>query len=196
MGAEAGQLRLVGSEGAAPSDSALVLAARAGDEAARQALFARHFVGLTHFVARLMANSFEVEDVVQDTFVVVMASLKRLNEPASFRAWARTIAVSQIRRRMRRNRLLNRLGLRELEPVDLEAVVSDETPPETRIELRQIFALVRSLPADEGVALMLRRIEGLQLTEIAEQMQLSLATVKRKLGAAELHLSELVGEPS
>jgi RNA polymerase sigma-70 factor (ECF subfamily) len=196
MGSEAGQLRLVGSEALPPSDAELVLAARGGDDEARQALFARHFVGLTHFVSRLLANSYEVEDVVQDTFMAVMTHLKSLKEPASFRGWLRTIAISQIRRRLRRNRLLYRLGLRELEPVEIEAVVSDETPPELKVELRQIFGLMRSLPADEGVALVLRRVEGLQLTEIAEQMKLSLATVKRKLGAAELHLSQLVGEIS
>lgn len=194
MGGEARQLRLVGAEASAPSDAELVLAARARDDEARQALFARHFVGLTQFVSRMLANSFEVEDVVQDTFVAVMANLKSLKDPSSFGPWMRTIAVSQIRRRLRRNRLLSRLGLRDVEPVDLESVVSDEAPPETRIELRQIFQLLRSLPPDEGVALVLRRVEGLQLSEIAEQMQLSLATVKRKLAAAELHLSQQVGE--
>lgn len=194
MGSKAGQLWLVGSEAAAPSDAELVLAARTGDDEARQSLFRRHFTPLTQFVSRLLANSFEVEDVVQDTFVVVMANLKRLKDPSSFRGWLRTIAVSQVRRRLRRNRLFNRLGLREHEPVDLEAVVSDETSPELKVELRQIFELVRSLPADEGLALVLRRIEGLQLTEIAEQMGLSLSTVKRKLEAAELHLSQRVGE--
>jgi DNA-directed RNA polymerase specialized sigma24 family protein len=35
----------------------------------------------------------------------------------------------------------------------------------------------------------LRRVEGLELSEIAEQMQLSLATVKRRLAAAEVRLS-------
>ena len=194
MGGEAGQLRLVGPGAEAPSDAELVLAALGRDDEARQELFARHFVGLTRFVARLLANSFEVEDVVQDTFVAVMVNLKQLKDPSRFRPWLQTIAVSQLRRRLRRNRLLHRLGLRDLEPVELESVVSQDTPPDTKVELRQIFGLLRSLPADEGVALVLRRVEGLQLNEIAEQMNLSLATVKRKLGAAELHLAQLAGE--
>lgn len=196
MGFMAGepQLRLVGSVASAPTDAELVLAARSGNDEARQALFNRHFHPLTQFVSRLLAHSFEVEDVVQDTFVSVMAHLKSLKDPASFRAWMRMIAVSEVRRRLRRNRMLNRLGLREAEPVDLDSIVSDDTPPELKVELRQIFQLLRALPADEAVALVLRRVEGLQLTEIAEQMDLSLATVKRKLGAAELHLSVLSGE--
>lgn len=185
---------MVGSGAEAPTDAQLVLAARTGDDEARQALFLRHFVGLNHFVGRLLAQSFEVEDVVQDTFVAVMANLKRLKEPSSFRAWIRKIAISQIRRRLRRNRLLNRLGLRDREPVDLETVVSEGTPADTLVELQQVYGLLRTLPADEAVALVLRRVEGLQLNEIAAQMELSLATVKRKLGAAELHLSQLVKE--
>lgn len=191
MGNDASPLRLVISAPAEPSDAELVIAARGGDDEARHALFSRHFVGINQFVARVMAHSYEVEDVVQDSFIEAMAHLKALKDPASFRGWLRTIAVSQIRRRMRRNRLLFRLGLRDLDAVEIEAVVSDETPAETKVELRQVFSLMRALPADEGLALVLRRVEGLQLTEIAEQMKLSLATVKRKLDAAEQHLARM-----
>lgn len=192
MGGEP-QLRLVGGED--PSDAELVRAACTGDDEARQALFARHLTGLTRFVARLLAHSYEVDDVVQDAFMTAMVQLKRLRDPARFPAWLRSIAISEARRRLRRARLLIRLGLREREPVELDAVLSDDAPAEVKVELRQIFGLLRTLPADEGLALVLRRVEGLQLEEIAEQMQLSLATVKRKLGAAELHLTQLQEGP-
>jgi len=36
----------------------------------------------------------------------------------------------------------------------------------------------------------LRRVEGMKLEEVAERMNLSLATVKRRLKVAEKHLDE------
>jgi len=47
---------------------------------------------------------------------------------------------------------------------------------------------LRSLPVEMHVALVLRRVEGLTVEQIAAQMQLSVSTVKRRLAAAESRL--------
>lgn len=59
---------------------------------------------------------------------------------------------------------------------------------------RLVSALAR-LPMDQQVAFELRFGEGLQLQEVAEAMQLSLATVKRYLVKATATLREILGQP-
>ena len=88
-------------------------------------------------------------------------------------------------KRLRRQRLLVRLGIRRNEPIDADTVVSPEAPADVQSEIRSVYGLLDRLPAEERVALVLRRVEGLDLAEIAEQMKLSLATVKRRIAAAE-----------
>jgi RNA polymerase sigma-70 factor (ECF subfamily) len=60
-------------------------------------------------------------------------------------------------------------------------------------EISLIYRLFERLSADERIALVLRRVEGMALPEIAEHTGLSLATVKRRLKAAEERLERAKG---
>jgi RNA polymerase sigma-70 factor (ECF subfamily) len=55
-------------------------------------------------------------------------------------------------------------------------------------ELKGVYALLDRLPTEQRIALVLRRVEGMELAEIATAMKLSLATVKRRLVLAEARL--------
>jgi RNA polymerase sigma-70 factor (ECF subfamily) len=171
--------------GAGPSDAALVAAARAGDGWAQEALYRRHArmaIGLAH---RLMPHDADVDDLVQDCFASALERLDALENPQAFAAWLGSIIVRAVGKRLRRQRLLARLGLRIPEAIDLDDLVSPAAPPDVAVELRRVYALLVHLPAEERVALVLRRVDGLEIPEIAATMRLSLSTVKRRLKAAE-----------
>ncbi|AKF07332.1 RNA polymerase sigma-70 factor, ECF subfamily [Sandaracinus amylolyticus] len=139
---------------------------------------------------RLMPGDPDVEDLVQDVFIQALDALDRLTEPAAFGSWIGSITIRTAHKRLRRKRLKLRLGLARREPVDVDAVISSSAPPDVQSELRAMYRLLDELPTESRIALVLRRVEGLQLAEIAEQMGLSLATVKRRLDAAETKLGE------
>jgi len=90
-----------------------------------------------------------------------------------------------VSKRLRRRRLLTRLGLRAAETIDPDRVVAATAPGEVAVELRRVYALVDQLPVEQRVALLLRRVDGLEIPEIAQYMHLSASTVKRRLKAAE-----------
>jgi len=171
--------------GAGPTDAALVVAARAGEAWAREALFRRHArmaIGLAH---RLLPSDVEVDDVVQDCFLYALQRLGSLQNPQAFAAWLGSIVVRTVSKRLRRRRLLSRLGLRAAEPIDPERVSAKTAPGEVAIELQRVYGLIESLPVEQRVALVLRRVDGLEIPQIAEYMGLSASTVKRRLKAAE-----------
>jgi RNA polymerase sigma-70 factor, ECF subfamily len=85
---------------------------------------------------------------------------------------------------------MTRFGLRRATPVDLDALPLSLCPPDVATELRNVYRVLGTLPVEERVALVLRRVEGLELQEIADRMTLSLATVKRRLTAGEARLLE------
>lgn len=175
-----------------PTDAALVVAARGGEAWAQQALFTRHgqmVLGLSH---RVLAGREDADDLVQDVFVHAFTRLDSLENPQAFASWIASITVRMASKRLRRTRLMVRLGLRRYEPIDLEALVSPSAPPDVSSELRTVYGILDRLPTEERVALLLRRVEGLELTEIAERMDLSLATVKRRLVNAESRLARAV----
>lgn len=180
-----------GGEAVGPTDAALVAAARGGDAWARDALFAR-YARMVHGLAfRLMGRDADVDDLAQDAFVEALGALHRLQEPAAFSSWLGAIVVRTAHKRLRRRRLLQRLGLRRGEAVDLDALPLNAAPPDAAAELRQIYGVLDGLAPEERIALVLRRVEGMELREVAERMNLSLATVKRRIAAAESTLDAL-----
>jgi RNA polymerase sigma-70 factor (ECF subfamily) len=171
---------------AGPSDAALVLAARAGEAWAQEALFRRHAPMVNGLAYRLMGRDSDVDDLVQDAFVTAFARLHSLDDPQAFAAWLGSILVRTAGKVIRRRALLERLGLRRRrEPVDIDTVATRTAGPDVGAELRRVYQRLERLPAEQRVAFLLRRIEGMELEEIARAMGISLATAKRRIAAAQ-----------
>jgi RNA polymerase sigma-70 factor, ECF subfamily len=184
-------LAVVARLDARPSDESLVAAARAGVEEAKAELFRRHVRAASDMAHRLLGRDGEVEDVVQEGFVVAFTTLASLADPRAFRAWLGAIVTRRAIAVIRRRRLLSRLGFVRAEPLQIENVIARDAPPDVLAELTAVYRSLDELPAAERVVLVLRRIEQLPLDAIAERTGFSLATVKRRLQRAEQQLAEL-----
>jgi RNA polymerase sigma-70 factor (ECF subfamily) len=178
--------------GAGPSDAALVVAARAAEPWAREALFRRYAPVVGGLALRIMGRDADLDDLVQDSFVAALRGLDRLREPQAFAAWLASIVVQTSRKVLRRRRLARRLGLHHPEPIDADALIARDAPPDAVLELRALYALLDDLPVRVRLALVLRRVEGHSLEEVASLMGTSLATVKRAVAEGERRLAEAV----
>jgi RNA polymerase sigma-70 factor (ECF subfamily) len=176
-----------------PDDATLVSSARHGDRWAEEALYRRHVGYIAGMVMRLLGGAPEAEDVVQDTFAIALDRLDTVRDPSAVRAWFAQIAISQVRRRIRRAKLLVRIGFQtSLDHTQLESLAVEEADAETRAELSKLGAALGRLPTDDRLAWMLRYVEGEQLKDIARLCHCSLATVKRRLAAASSQLRKYV----
>ncbi len=174
----------------AESDGALVAAAAAGDQLAKQTLFQRHAPMVNRLARRLLGPGVDANDLVQDAFVEALLGIERLKNGQAFQAWLCSIVVRTAHKMRRRRRLLERLGLVRQQPIEMDGFCSPSAPPDVAVELRTIYALLHKMPVEVHIALVLRRVEGLSVEDIAEQMRLSVSTVKRRLAAAEERLTK------
>ncbi len=163
----------------------LVERARRGIQAAQAKLFRRHAQMMNDTAFGLLPWGEEADDVVQDSFVLAMTRLHQLDDARAFRSWLKTIVVRTAHKRLRRRRLAQRLGIISKRSVDLDAVLSSRVAPDTAVELRAVYRRIEDLPAEPRVALILRKVEGLSIPEIAAAMGKSEGTVKRRLRVAE-----------
>ncbi len=179
--------------GVAATDAQLVERLRRGDQWAREALYRRYLPQVRGLTVRLLANSVEAEDVVQDTFVLVFEEIHKLRDPGSLKGWMMQIAVRQTHRRFRRRKLLRALGLlASTEDSQLEAIVAPGTSPEVQAELGKIDRALRRTAVAARLAWMLRYVEGCSLEEVAARCECSLATAKRRIAAANQHVKQHV----
>lgn len=184
-------LRLIRpSPATGPTDAELIGAVRAGDRSAAEVLFRRHHTMVAGLAFRLLGDDADVDDVVQDAFIEAFRSLARLGNPQAFEAWIGSIVVCIGAKRLRRRRLLEKLGLRRREEIDVDVFLSPACPGDIASELRAVYRVLIGLSTEARIALILRRVEGLTIEETADRMQLSTATVKRRVAEAEARLLE------
>jgi RNA polymerase sigma-70 factor (ECF subfamily) len=166
----------------AESDAMLVGAIRAGQSSGGASMYDRHHEYVRRVLVRVLGSASDLDDLIQDVFVTAIDAIDRLEDPHALRAWLAGIAVRcarvEIRRRTRARwfPLFDRADLPEV-----EAPVSD---PELDETVRLTYGVLQKLSADERIAFALRFIEGMELVEVAEVCDVSLATTKRRLQRA------------
>lgn len=154
----------------ASEDAALVRRAGEGDAAAFTRLYDR-YVRLVHGLLLARVDRAEVEDLVQDVFLIAWRRLDRLRDPAAFGGWLATIARNRATDFHRRAPAAAEL------PEHL--VASDATA--ARAEARAALAVIRTLPEAYRETLVLRLVEGMTGPEIAERTGLTPASVRVNL---------------
>ncbi|MFC6014641.1 sigma-70 family RNA polymerase sigma factor [Plantactinospora solaniradicis] len=78
-------------------DTGMVVAARAGDPRALDALVASSLPLVYNIVGRALNGHADTDDVVQETLLRLVRHLSELRDPAAFRSWLVAIAVRQVR---------------------------------------------------------------------------------------------------
>ncbi|MEU1169820.1 sigma-70 family RNA polymerase sigma factor [Streptomyces microflavus] len=79
--------------------TALVVAARGGDQAAGERLAALYLPLVYNVVGRALNGHPDVDDVVQETMLRALSGLSSLRDPTRFRSWLVAIAMNQVRTR-------------------------------------------------------------------------------------------------
>ena len=172
----------------APTDATLVDAALAGERWAQEALFLRHVRMVGGLIFRVYPSRIDLDDLVQDTFIAAFESLGSLKNPQAFAAWVGSLAIRITHKKLRRRRLAMRLGLAPNEEIAWDEIIAPACPPDAAAELREIYTILSTFPTNERIAFLLRRVEGMSLEEVATATETSLATVKRRIAAAEERL--------
>ena len=155
---------------AAPPYMRLVARARAGDAQAFGALY-ESFGAMVHGILLARVPTDEVEDLVQDVFLLAFRKLDSLREDAAFGGWLAMIA---------RNRATD--FHRRKPPTDeLEENAFTGTPEDADRQANEIMRVIRALPDAYRETLTLRLVEGMTGAEIAEQTGLTPASVRVNL---------------
>lgn len=173
------------------TDAQLVDALKRGDRDAPGRLYDRHIASVQSVVYRLLGPKAELEDIVQEVFIYALSSIDKLRDPALLKSWLLGVAAGQVRTHLRRSwrrRWLSYLSQEELAELPAEAV-----EPHSEL-LREAYAVLDRLPADERIALLMRRVEDLPIHEAAKACGMSLSTYKRRLSRAESRFLVLAGK--
>jgi len=173
------------------SDGALVVRVLDGDTDAFAGLVARYRDRLGRYAVRMLGNTADAEEALQDAFVRAYRSLARCSDPERFGAWLFGILVNRCRtvggQRAKRQRLVS---------PDEPALARASVPhSEDREALREAIEwAVAQLSPSNREAFLLKHVEELSYDEMTELTGASVSALKMRVARAREELRRLLTE--
>jgi RNA polymerase sigma-70 factor, ECF subfamily len=169
-------------------DPGVLRKAQKGDERAFTIIVRTYEQPVFNYVLRLTGDRSLAEDLTQEVFLRVFQGLPSFSLRSRFTTWlfqvTKNRVLDELRALERRPRAL--VALEDVPP--LEVV---DAPLERTETIQAVWRAVEELNPDLKMALLLRDVVGLSYTEIAETLEVTLATVKWRIYKAreEVQLS-------
>ena len=160
-------------------DLALLRKAQKRDERAFAVIVRMYETPVYNYVVRLTNGDKSLaEDLTQEVFLRVYQGLPRFSLRSKFTTWLFQVT---------KNRVLDELRARERRP--LAPVNLDDAPPLEVLDqpaeqveaIEALWRAIEGLPVDLKMALLLRDVVGLSYNEIADSLEITLATVKWRI---------------
>ena len=159
-------------------DPGVLRKAQKGDERAFSLIVRAYEVPVFNYVLRLVGDRSLAEDLTQEVFLRVYQGLAGFSLRSRFTTWLFQVT---------KNRVLDELRAVERRPRAVVAI--DDVPPlevldqpfERLEAIDAVWRAVEGLTVDLKMALMLRDVVGLSYTEIADALEITLATVKWRI---------------
>jgi RNA polymerase sigma-70 factor (ECF subfamily) len=157
-------------------------------------VYQRHAPFVWRAACRLGVAPSAVEDVVQDTFLVVHRRLGEYEERSSMRAWLFAILVRVIRdyRRTARRKATHVAGR-----ADLDGFVDASTPSpleatERREAVQELYAILNAMSEERRDVFVLVELEELTVPEVARALAANVNTIYFRLRAARREFEKAV----
>lgn len=180
-------------------DYELVTALREREPTAAEALISTYGDRAYRLAARITGNGQDAEEAVQDAFWSVVRKIDTFKGQSAFGSWFYRIVCNAAYGKIRgRRRTFVDISLDEVLPAfdesgrhagpvrDWSSSVDD---PAVQNELRAVLSLaVSELPAHYRAVIILRDVEGLSMTEVADALEITVGTAKTRAHSARLLL--------
>jgi RNA polymerase sigma-70 factor (ECF subfamily) len=163
----------------AQPDLGVLRKAQRGDERAFSLILRAYETPVFNYVLRLVGGDRALaEDLTQEVFLRVFQGLPKFSLRSKFTTWLFQVT---------KNRVLDELRASERRPRALVAIDDIaplevlDAPVERLEEIDALWRSVEHLSTDLKMALLLRDVVGLSYTEIADSLEVTLATVKWRI---------------
>ncbi|GMV38300.1 MAG: DNA-directed RNA polymerase sigma-70 factor [Myxococcales bacterium] len=175
----------------------LIERCRHGDQVAWAELYASRGPAVARFLRHMLEPGADLDDLIQQVFVELFATLGRFRGDATLSTWlfgiATRVALHHLRGAKRRRRRIDALAA--------DAQVGPEGAPdahgrvEARAHLRVVAGALEALAPDLRAVWIMREIEGLSTAEVAQALRTREGTVRSRLFAARRQiLDALAGD--
>ncbi len=161
-------------------DEILVMDCQSGRVKAMEILVCRWQKRLWRYAYRLVGDTEAAWDITQESWLGIIKGLRKLQDPANFKAWAYRITTNKSIDWIRKNK--------SIKQVDIEEIKDASYEEKKDIGLNE---LLEKLDVRKKAVLSLYYFEQLSVPEISVALKIPEGTVKSRLASARKELKEL-----
>jgi len=161
-------------------DEILVMDCQSGSARAMEMLVSRWQKRLWKYAYNLTGDTEAAWDITQESWLGIIKSIRKLNDPARFRSWAYRIVTNKVNDWIKKKRGAKKVGLDE--------IASRQHNEKKDIGLK---GLLEKLDIRKRMVLNLYHFEQLSVPEISVVLKIPKGTVKSRLYNARNELKEL-----
>lgn len=169
----------------------LIIKCKQNNKRAQIELYRKYHQGMYNIAMRLLMNSENAEDIVQESFLKAFKNIAQFKADVSFGAWLKKIVI---------NNCLNHLKKKKIELVDLhesyfyQLTIASETNislDEARI-ITDVKQSINNLSDKYRFVLMLYLIEGYDHEEISKILNITVVASRTQLMRGKIKLRKLL----
>src|SRR5262245_37834712 len=189
------------AQGLSAEEALFVARLQANEDAAYDELVRTFSASIFHVAYRMLGDSAEASDVVQEIFLKVFRNISGFKGEAALKHWIFTLSLSEILNRLRWWKRRYRFATMSLDdqPNGNGSGPSGTLPsasptPEEMLQSKEQETAIQQalgrLSKDHRSIIVLRDIEGFSYNEIADVLGVSIGTVKSRLARARSDLKK------
>ena len=138
---------------------------------------------------RILKDSFEAEDVMQESFLIAFTKLSTFKGEVTFGSWLKRIVINKSITQLRKNNKYEEVSL-DVVPEQSENEI--DTTEYTMLKAKDISEAINQLKDNYRLALTLYLIEGYDYEEIAEIMHITYQNSRTTISRAKNKLRKLL----
>lgn len=163
----------------------LVGLCKSNNQSAQLEVYNRYYKAMYNASLRIVKNSFEAEDIMQDSFLLAFTKLDSLKDPKIFGSWLKRIVINNSIYHYKKNSKYNNVPLDNIIYKIEDSVEGINSEDITSLKANQVLKTMKTLKDNYQLCLTLHLIEGFDYEEISEILKISQANCRTMISRAK-----------
>ena len=161
-----------------------------GEQSAQFEIYKLYYKAMFNTSLRILKDSYEAEDVMQESFLSAFDKLGTFKADVTFGAWLKRIVINKSITHLRKNGKREFVSLEVIPDRDEESTQYNDDDYSNKL-VAQLLECIKKLKDNYRIALTLNLIEGYDYEEIATIMDISYQNARTTISRAKSKIREL-----